>query len=158
MPEMTFDELTHADRGLILIVGPRRFGKTHLCSEFFRRWEDEHINYRFFSPQRPSSMWGAWGGSSSDPDIIERRLRGYRVALIDEPSPDLRPDHVRVDLLVIATSEPQQWMTDRANWQVRFSAPRQYWVDPGVPLPGPPPPPIRRLTLWDLILVDDWCI
>lgn len=158
MPEMTFEELTHVDRGIILIVGPRRCGKTHLCSEFLQRWEERHIDYRLFSLNRPSSTWGRWGGSSFNTDVIERRLRGHRVALIDEPSPDLRPEHVPMNLLVMATSEPQRWMTDRANWQVRFTAARQYWVDPGVPLPGPPPPPVLRLSLWERLSADDWCI
>jgi hypothetical protein len=158
MPERTLEELTRADQGFILIHGPR-YGKTYLCDEFLRRWEERRLSYRFFSPNRPnrtagSARWGSSFGVSSD------KLVGYRVALIDEHSKFLRRHYIEgLSLLVIATSEPLPWMTTSANWLIKFSAPRQYWIDQGVPLPGPPPPPpTPRLSLWERLSTDDWCI
>lgn len=155
----TLGELTDLDCGCILIYGPRRSGKTFLCSAFLQRWYEKNLHYRFFSPQQPITTWGRWGGSPRA-DSVAQRIRGYRHVLIDEPERNFPIDPFRSlfppgGLLVFASSDPEGWMIGQANWIIHPSTDGNYSFEMGRPFPEPPKP---RISIWDRLSADDWCI
>lgn len=150
----TLEELAALDQGLILIVGGRRSGKTLACQVILRCWEERNVRYRHFGhSDGPRRFYGGLPTSST----LLQRCRGYSWILVDEPDIRMEPEHANpFGVLVLATSNPKIWMTERASWIA--------WVaDPN----NEPFPAIRiqqgsysfppRPTLWERIL-NDWCI
>lgn len=155
MPDpTTIEDLADLDRGLILILGGRRSGKTMACEAILRRWGESGASYRHFGylpGRRPR-----FGGTPSSGNL-GGRCRGYRRILVDEPDDRQRPDEVSSDVLVLATSNPQTWMTQQASWIVWVANPA---IEPNQPAlriergrPPPPPPPMANApTIWERLL------
>lgn len=152
----TLEELAGLDSGLILIVGGRRSGKTTICEALLRCWEKQGANYQYFGHSPELGRWtgprGRYGGLPSSETLL-RRCRGYRRILLDDPT-HLRPEEVSFSgSLVLATSNPQTWMTQRASWIL--------WVSP-----NPKGLPVLRIeqgtyrdpsrispTIWERLLI-----
>ena len=144
----TLEELAALDQGLILIVGGRRSGKTTICETILRRWTEHGVHYRYFGHSPVLSQWtgprGRYGGLSSSETLL-RRCRGYQRILIDEPRDDLRPEVSFSGVLVLATSDPQIWMTQRASWIVASEGLHIIRIEQGPPKTSP--------TIWERLLI-----
>lgn len=157
LPNPTLEELSGLDSGLILIVGGRRSGKTTVCEAILRCWEEQGANYRYFGYSPELGRWtgprGRYGGGPPSSEALLRRCRGYRRILIDEPIHSRSEEPSFPGALVLATSNPQTWMTQRASWIL--------WVSPnpeGLPLlrieQGTYRDPSRiSPTIWERLLI-----
>jgi hypothetical protein len=160
----TLEDLADLDSGLILIVGGRRSGKTTICETILRRWTEHDVNYRYFGHSPALSIhkllyshdnrWtgprGRYGGLPSSETLL-KGCRGYQRVLIDEPRDDLRPEEVSFSgVLVLATSDPQIWMTQRASWIVASEGLHIIHVEQGLYRP-----PASRIspTIWERLLI-----
>lgn len=124
----TLPLLADLERGLILITGPRRSGKTHACSVILTRWEARGFSYRHFSENHSDRMsW--YQGRSLDGrywragPVSTSGLLGLGRCLIDDTPVSEDMVGPSPHLLVIATSTPALWMSSRADWIVHVRQP-----------------------------------